>query len=446
MILAYKQGIDLTEPTTLYNLQKDAYHDAIRGILLHDNKANDTYSQFLGVLDRKGTGGKITKAALQTEFPIAKVPTNFVIDAAGYLPVGGSIKASYTILKKGFKGEAERTTLHNMGDFFQIAADNMTPKEADAVSRLIKKNVVGTGLFLGLLATGSILQKKGLIEVGGYYIPGEKRKKGDVKAGKLRIAGWDIPSPLAHLPPLEVLQFATTWSNAVNAAREKNDQLSLVDELMIGSGEAGLGMLSEVPFVGGISDEVRNWFSTTKTIPEKAASAVSEKVSGLIQPDVKKAAYGTDVKEGESKLKGFGKYYVPTQDAPETIKRKPEGGFFNQVWQGIELNLPGARQNVSEKEVKQTEAEKAGLSDSPDIQKMQELTKKRSQIAQRAYQEQDQNKLEELRSEYNDLTKEIKKMKGSQDERQLKKFESREKKDHKRVLRGGDPLQIRTNP
>jgi hypothetical protein len=95
---------------------------------MQDNLATNVYKEGLRYLRQKGgTAGKAAATVGQVVFPIVKVPTNYVREAAQYIPgVGTAEGLGKIIAAKGIK--------------------NLKAEDADAVMRAFKKQGVGLGL------------------------------------------------------------------------------------------------------------------------------------------------------------------------------------------------------------------------------------------------------------------------------------------------------------
>ena len=333
-ISAFKNGEDLSSPTAQLKIHTLAYNDAMRSILLNDNKINDTYNQLLGSLENRGMGGKIARGMLQATFPIAKVPTNFVLDTSGYL--FGGLKAGAKIYSKG-------GGLKNIGKIFKTAADNMTPEEADMVARLLKKNVT---VGIPLLLTAGLLINNGTFEFGGYYQRGEKRKPDEAGPGKIRIGGYELPTWMTHLPPIEVMQFGATYLRTVNAIRNKNkiDDVSTAQEIKQGLFQSLLGLSEEIPFLGE-GQRMGEGISTGKIL--------NDKLSSLSPALLRQMARSEDTETGKQ---NFSSNYLPTKNTPKTIQRSPQN-----LLESVEQNIPGLRENVPTKD---------------EVKKKKKLTKK----------------------------------------------------------------------
>ncbi|MDQ3920211.1 MAG: 2'-5' RNA ligase family protein, partial [Acidobacteriota bacterium] len=170
-----------------------AYEDASRAILMQDNAAVRLYKGLTRQMEAQGGVSKGAAKAAKFLLPIVKVPTNFVAESTDY--AAGGLRALYAV---------------------RHGIDSLTPDQADAVIRSLKKQTVGAGLMtLGYLFPGNF---------GGYYQPGDNKDKRKPQAGTIRVAGHDLPRWLAHSPALEALQIGATVRHVVDAERKKRGE------------------------------------------------------------------------------------------------------------------------------------------------------------------------------------------------------------------------------
>lgn len=294
---AIRNGVDIQDPMVQTSLIINAYKDAIKAIFLQDNIVSDAYKNALRFMERKqkGTGevstaGKALATGARVLLPIVKVPTNIVAETFQYAL--GSITGSARLARAMSRG-----------------MENLKPEEADIIMRSLKKGSVGAAVMaLGYFNPDVI---------GGYYQPGEKRKKGDVKAGNVKLYGHNIPSYLLHNPLLETLQIGATVRRVADSHINKKS----LEQKGIGEGVyAGLiGVTEEVPFVREMG-EVTKAFN-----PNEKGAFWGELGKSLIIPQaVQQAAT-----------------YFDKNAQGETVPRKPR-----TVLEHIETGIPGLRKEV----------------------------------------------------------------------------------------------------
>lgn len=288
---AVKNGVDTTDPMQQIRLSNEAYQDAKRSIFLQDNKVVDAWNHGLATLESpskttgKPTAAAYLAAALRTELPIVKVPTNVVHEATQVMTgwLTGPARAAFAYAK---------------------GIENLKPVEADAIMRQMKKGSIGAAL----LALGFFKSQN----FGGYYQQGEKRKPDEPKPGDI----GPVPALLLHNPYMEAMQFGAN----VRRIAEGRYVKSQADTNGFGSALAAsaLGLLDEVPFV-------RETSTIGKVMdPRTRDNAIGAEVAAKLVPGVVQwVAKQTD------------------RDAAGQVPRKPQGTV-----QSVEAAIPGLRENV----------------------------------------------------------------------------------------------------
>ena len=209
---ALKNGKDINDPMVQQEMATAAYNDALRAIFMQDNIVTDAYSN---VVKKLGDKYPALASGLKFALPIVKVPTNYVAEAAEYMPIISGLNALSTIIK-GRKG--------------------MTEEQSDFFTRQLKKGAIGTAIiFLGFTNPQAI---------GGYYTG--KRKKDDLEAGDIELFGVKLPHFMLHTPLLEMLQIGATMRRAQDAKAAKGEESSLFEG--VPASFKGLGQ--QVPFIG----------------------------------------------------------------------------------------------------------------------------------------------------------------------------------------------------
>jgi hypothetical protein len=190
--------------------------------------------------------------------------------------------------------------------------ENLKPNEADAIMRnLAKGSLGGAALALGFFNPQAI---------GGYYQMGKKRPEGDVKAGSIKVYGYNIPSLLIHNPLLEVLQIGATIRRVADSKLHKKDKET--QGIGMGALAGALGLGEQIPFVR----ETFDWSKLQN--PYERSQFLSEYAKSLLEPGLLQTiAQQTDRTDG---------YFTG-----DKVDRKPKG--FVQV---MESGIPELRQNV----------------------------------------------------------------------------------------------------
>lgn len=293
---AARAGLDITDPMVQMRLSIEAYKDGNRAIFMVDNWLTSRWRIATQVRIDKETGNptlrsKALHTAARFALPVVNVPTNIVAETLNYTlgsAIGGA-KVAYW-LAKGIKG--------------------LKTEEADIIMRQLKKGSVGLfALALGYYGADSI---------GGYYQPGEKRRKGDVQWGDMRIFGITIPKYLLHNPLLMTMQLGATIRRVAESkvSRTSRDTRGFVD----GMATALLGLLEDVPFV-------KETIELSKLYDQQRNSWFGEQVKSWVIPQaVDFVARQTDRSGGEA------------------VKRDPK-----TVVEHIKTGIPGLRQTVKKK-------------------------------------------------------------------------------------------------
>lgn len=221
------KGVDVTDPMIQTRYATQAYKQANKSIFMQDNRVVNGYQSAIArwqqpdkATGRVPVGGKLLATTAKVLLPIVRVPTNIVAETMQYAL--GTVSAPARIIyayRRGIEG--------------------LKPEEADLIMRELKKGSVGAAtMLLGYLNAD---------KVGGYYQPGQKREKDDVKFGGVRVFDHDIPSYLVHNPLLETLQIGATIRRVADSKLRKKDEDT--QGLTPGIVAAGLGLADETPFV-----------------------------------------------------------------------------------------------------------------------------------------------------------------------------------------------------
>lgn len=295
-----KNGGDPTDPAVQTRLMMEAYKDSNRAIFLQDNRVVSAYKRAISALEERNKAtGKTSGPAIalatasKVLVPIVKVPTNYVAEA--FTHAFGTISGSYKLARALGEG-----------------IEKLHPEEADQIMRHLKKGSIGAAAML----LGFFNPAPNVIQAGGYYQPGEKRQKGDVEAGGLRVFGFNVPKVLAHTPLLEVLQIGATARRVMDAALKKNHGENKAVALSSGALAGSLGLAEETPFLGAMFD--------LHKLKDSPGSYFGDLAKGIAVPGaINNLATWTDWQNGKM------------------VKRKPKT-FGQRIMTGI----PGLRQMV----------------------------------------------------------------------------------------------------
>jgi hypothetical protein len=294
-----RNKIDMNDPAEMRKAELYSYDEAMRTILLRDNRVTHTYNSILNQLSQSGKVGNVAATGARILMPIVRVPTNLAFEATEFS--FGLPKAGASIIKQALtKG-----------------LDNLSPAEADYIYRNLKKGTIGAGLlYIGY---------KNPDMFGGYYHRGEKRKEGEVKAGGMQVNGTDIPTWLVHNPIFEPLQMGATARRVMDKWQEKGaSKLQSAAEAGL---QTGMGLAKEVPFV---DEPVRAAEALEST--KNVGNFIGDLIAGSITaPDITRIA----------------KFY--DKDEKGNVIKRQHG-----IWESTAQNIPGLRQQVPEADQKKS--------------------------------------------------------------------------------------------
>lgn len=285
---AKSQGLDLSEPAVQLRLHVWAYLDSQRAKLMNPNMlVSGINSGIRRLEDNKEHPivGRTLADIVRLFLPIMKIPTNYATEAFWYSPFGAL-------------GSILETSYH----FYKGDLDKLTPEQANSIARHWGKALIG----LAAVAVGYLMPDS----FGGYYQQGEKRRPGDIKAGHMRIGGWDAPLWMSHTPLLEAFQFGATARRVAEAINHR----TLEPTGSIGKGilKGGVGLADEIPFV--------------RLPTELAKGDVTQTIGRFVK--------GVVVPQAVSKL----------TEAADPVKREPR-----TILEHVESGIPGLRKNVPPK-------------------------------------------------------------------------------------------------
>lgn len=262
------RGENIKDMTVRMRLSTEAYLDGQRAVSMQDNKLASSWNSALRTLEsvdpktgKPSPAGALIAAALQTEMPVMKAPTNVVAEASQYI---------YGILTGPAKAAWE----------YAHGIENLKPVERDAIIREISKGAVGAAIM------GLYYFKHEQVEFGGYYEQNEKRKPNEVKADGLRVYGTDIPKQLIHHPMFQAAQFAATTAKVSGSKLRKKD----TDTQGIASalGAAAVGLIDQVPIIGNLPKDYHSLSTPGLRDNFLAKKTANVAVPGMIQWIAKK--------------------------------------------------------------------------------------------------------------------------------------------------------------
>jgi hypothetical protein len=317
-----KKGLDPLDPTIDAQNRLNAYKDGERAIFMGDNKLSSAYEAAMRTLENSSSGSAKNIAALtRIILPFVKVPTNIALEAIRH--VGGLIPGLGKLAQVGAADVAKRAGPESLAKMLHKGMGELTPEESEQVLRNIKAGSVGgVALLIGFYNPKNF---------GGFYQPGEHRKKGDVSEGQIKVMGTKIPIFLTEHPIFLAAQVGASFRRLFDAHQHKEGS---VEAATLGTMS---GLAGHIPLANG-----------AKTILDAIGSSnkmnnfIGNTVKGEIEPAlVQQLAGATDTKSGS-----------PFTLNPENQqKRAPDKkhGLGKYLKEDLEEGVPGLREQVKKK-------------------------------------------------------------------------------------------------
>ncbi|MES2382409.1 MAG: hypothetical protein V4538_15285 [Bacteroidota bacterium] len=220
LVWAEKQGLDINDPLVINSLENAAYKRAQYEIFQESNKLSRWFVSQKASLEKKGNAGATVKFLVDFLIPVSTVPANLVRRAATTSPVG--------LVRGGAK----------VVEAYRKGIENLSTEEAESIMKQLKQGTLGTALWLA----GWF----GYQSFGGLYSqfnPNKKREEGDKVSDVMIVNGEEIPKPVQHALPLEVIQVAATARRIYENYR-KNKNAS-TPEALLNAGLGSIGALGE---------------------------------------------------------------------------------------------------------------------------------------------------------------------------------------------------------
>ena len=151
---------------------------------------------------------------------------------------------------------------------------------------------------------------------GGFYQQGEKRKEGEIKADEIRLGDRDVAPLLLHNPLFIAGQAAATARKvAESKLRKKDKEAQGYDDGLLA---AALGIAQTTPF-----------------------TQEAEHIGQILNPHMRQSALGRSAQMAVPQLLQAPARWMDEDSYGNTIKRSP-----TNIWQSIEMGIPGMRSNV----------------------------------------------------------------------------------------------------
>lgn len=306
-----RKGENVDNPVIQQSIGAMAYQDAMRSILMEDNKLSKFYQDAIHALQKGGFGANVLALTLQEMMPIVKIPTNLVLNA-GRATLGTPLAGGYI---------AVRGLIDIMsGGKSEYGINKLTPEEADAVLRNLRKGNVGMALMVGGFFAPN------MFGASHYYLKGTQQPEG-MDEGDVKFFGLTVPKWLADNPYLVSMKVGASLRNAFDYYTD--DQGVDVGHAAIRSfAKTAFSALKETPIAG---------------TPVEAANAIEgyggdwfwySQVKSTLEPRIlQEASEWTDNRDDWWRVIGG-----------DRIKRKPQS-----VGDALKTGFPGLREEVDEK-------------------------------------------------------------------------------------------------
>lgn len=315
-------GLDPLDPVIDARNRLDAYKDAERAIFMGDNWLASQYENVTGQAERsKFSSVRTVGGIARILFPFVKVPTNIVLETARY--AGGLAPGLGKIAQVSSSTLARQAGAEGLARIIHKGMGKLTPEESDIVLRNLKRGSVGGAA----LALGFINPKA----VGGFYQPGENRKKNEVNADSFMIDGHKVPMWLTEHPIFQAMQIGATFKRLLEAHKHKDDKYEA----------AALGTLSgisqNIPLAEG-AKQITEALGGTKKLNTYIASVIKgETIPAFLQ----QLAIVTDTKDGSL-------FSFEDKNQNERAPNKKHG-LGKMIKQTLETGVPGLREDVPKK-------------------------------------------------------------------------------------------------
>ncbi len=328
---------DIRDPMVQLEIagEAKAHQEAQRAILQQKNPITEIFNNIIRRTSQsKYRTARLIGKALQFEFPITKVPANYVGEVASHiagLPAGLGEVAGRTVANRVVRPLLKTEAQTRIGEIrrglekrLPQAVSELEPEQRQRIARAIKVGGVG----LGFVVWGAMRPD----QFGGYYQPG-KRDPNDVKFGGMRFMGINIPRWMGHIPPLEAAQFGATIRRVSDSLRAK--QSTKTEALAGGVKEAARGLGEEVPFIDTLMNPMHGAGALVGKEGERQ-KYVGGELRSMIPGAVQQGAKALDYPEGTSFTQRLNPF-----SAVEPTSRKPES-----IGQEAEMGIPFLRQTV----------------------------------------------------------------------------------------------------
>ena len=297
------------DPLNQLKNMNEAFEYSQRAIYTNDNRIVSAYNAGLKTLETtpKGKAGstaaKLIAGTLRIEIPVIKVPTNLALDITDHilgLPLGlGKLAVEAIKSSGGFEG--------------------LSYAETDQILRHLKNGSLG-----GALATYGFFKYK---ELGGFYERGEKRKKGELKPGEVKVGGVTIPSLAAKDVAFEVMQAGAQLNRTLHQTYglKSGEKKTIPDGILA----AAMGVADIDPFItdSSVIAKLQDPNQRGRVLASQLADYVE---LGLVQEVAKQFDKPT-----------------PFDPFEDSVQRKGKAKSFGKAFtEELQLRTPGLRLKV----------------------------------------------------------------------------------------------------
>lgn len=308
---------DVTNKDVEYAIGVLSHEHGKWSILMNDNKFTKGLNE---LFDKMGISGKL----LRTEFPIVKIPLNFI---------GRSFSVQYGLVR-ALAGGGLSPRSPGLVELMFKGTKELSPKDAELLGRSLTMGTIGASFFM----LGYLNRKN--IQVN--------------EDGSLEVFGVHVPKLFTHYP-----EYESIISGALVGG--KMEEQGNADGFMNGMAKASFDIAKNNPFtqsaqwgaLGGIAEILNGKDKNEDGWKTKVAKLAGKEISKMFIPGVVKE--WADAKD---------KYAHGRTLMDKTITRKTTGDPLEQLWQEIELGIPGYREDV-----KSSEEVKMGKRLAPKVEK-----------------------------------------------------------------------------
>jgi hypothetical protein len=234
--------IDVAEPNMRLRINMEAMQYANQILFKQENWAVSSYRMLVENLKKKKSAEsgevrldtRVYAAALQTAYPIVKIPVNMFAEL-----LETSFAGAYGISRGGVL----------LGKVVRKGFENAKPAEQDLILRNFKNGAIGAVLF----TVGYANYK----QFGGMYRAGQKKKedRGKLKPGDVQVFDITIPGSMIHSKDMGAMNIGATVAQIQSEPlkRHQQDQTGIVEAIAI----ASVSMAEENPLYGETAKAIK---------------------------------------------------------------------------------------------------------------------------------------------------------------------------------------------